>query len=93
MKILHLIRGGDKGGAKTHLFTLLDEMKKYADCEVVCLIPGVFYQEILERDVKTTLFEQKNRFDLSVVAKIKEKIDYLHELNKFKLELMPHFEF
>ncbi len=75
MKILHLIRGGDKGGAKTHLFTLLDELKKYAECEVVCLIPGVFYQEILERDVKTILFEQKNRFDLSVVAKIKEKIE------------------
>ncbi len=83
MKILHLIRGGDSGGAKTHLFTLLDELKKYAECEVVCLIPGIFYQEILKKDVKTILFEQKNRFDLSVVAKIKDTIkkdgiDILH---------------
>lgn len=75
MKILHLIRGGDSGGAKTHLFTLLDELKKYAECEVVCLIPGVFYQEILEKDIKTTLFPQKNRFDLSVLKKIEKLIE------------------
>lgn len=75
MKILHLIRGGDSGGAKTHLFNLLDELKKYADCQVVCLIPGIFYEEILEKDIKTTLFEQKNRFDLSVVKKIRELIE------------------
>lgn len=83
MKVLHLIRGGDKGGAKTHLFTLLDELKKYIDCKVVCLIPGVFYQEILEKDIETVLIEQKNRFDLSVVKKLEkliedEKIDVLH---------------
>ena len=29
MKVLHMISGGDSGGAKTHLFTLLDELKKY----------------------------------------------------------------
>lgn len=83
MKILHLIRGGDSGGAKTHIFTLLDELTKYIDCEVVCLIPGVFYQEILEKDIKTVLFRQKNRFDLSVLKKIErlieeDKIDILH---------------
>ncbi len=83
MKIMHLIRGGDTGGAKTHVFNLLDELQKYAECEVVCLMPGVFYQEILEKDIKTTLFEQKTRFDLSVVGKIKrlleeDDIDILH---------------
>ena len=83
MKVLHLIRGGDKGGAKTHLFTLLDELKKYIDCKVVCLIPGVFYQEISEKDIETVLIEQKNRFDLSVVKKIEkliedENFDVLH---------------
>ena len=75
MKIMHLIRGGDSGGAKTHLFTLLDELQKYVECEVVCLIPGVFYREILDKDIKTTLFPQKNRFDLSVVKKIKNLIE------------------
>lgn len=70
MKILHIISGGDKGGAKTHMFALLDELCKLADVTVVCLMRGVFYEEILERDVNTVLFEQKSRFDFSVVAKI-----------------------
>lgn len=83
MRILHLIRGGDSGGAKTHLFTLLDELKKYVECEVVCLIPGIFYQEILEKDIKTVLIPQKNRFDLSVLKKLEkliedDNIDILH---------------
>ncbi len=78
MKVLHLIRGGDKGGAKTHLFILLDELKKYIDCKVVCLIPGVFYQEILKKDIETVLVEQKKRFDLSVVKKIEKIIEEEH---------------
>lgn len=70
MKILHIISGGDKGGAKTHMFALLDELCKLAEVTVICLMRGVFYEEILERDVNVVLFEQKNRFDLSVVPKI-----------------------
>ncbi len=70
MKILHIISGGDKGGAKTHMFALLDELCKLAEVTVVCLMRGVFYEEILERDVNTVLFEQKSRFDFSVVSKI-----------------------
>ena len=74
MKILHIISGGDKGGAKTHMFALLDELCKLADVTVVCLMRGVFYEEILERDVNTVLFEQKSRFDFSVVPKIADLI-------------------
>ena len=43
-----------------------------------------FSYDVLDRYIRTGEIEDK---------KIKEKIDYLHELNKFKLELMPHFEF
>lgn len=43
-----------------------------------------FTYDVLDRYIRTGEIEDK---------KIKEKIDYLHELNKFKLELMPHFEF
>lgn len=75
MKILHIISGGDKGGAKTHMFALLDELCKLADVTVVCLMRGVFYEEILERDVHTVLFEQKSRFDFSVVSKIAHMVN------------------
>ena len=83
MKILHMISGGDSGGAKTHVFALLDALKKYADVKIICLTPGIFYQEILKKDIDTVLIEQKNRGDLSIISKIsdiieKEGFDLLH---------------
>ncbi len=74
MKIMHIISGGDKGGAKTHMFALLDELCKIADVTVVCLMKGVFYEEILQRDVRTVLVEQKSRFDIGAVKKIEKLI-------------------
>lgn len=83
MKVMHMISGGDSGGAKTHLFALLDKLKLRCDVVVACLMQGVFYEEILEKDIETLLFEQKNRFDLSVLTDIKKYItengvDILH---------------
>ncbi len=75
MKVLHLISGGDSGGAKTHLFSLIDKLKDMAQVRVGCLMEGVFYQEILEKDVDSVLFRQKNRFDLSVVNTIADMIN------------------
>lgn len=75
MRVLHLISGGDSGGAKTHLFSLLDKLKYKADVTVGCLMNGIFFQELQEKDVDSVLFEQKNRFDLSVVDKIAKKIN------------------
>lgn len=74
MKVLHIISGGDSGGAKTHMFALLDELCKIADVTVVCLMRGVFYEEIMQRNVRTLLFEQKSRMDFSVCKKISQLI-------------------
>ncbi len=74
MKVLHMISGGDSGGAKTHVFALLDALKKKADVKIVCFTEGVFYREILERDIQTELLLQKNRFDLSVVGRLVEMV-------------------
>lgn len=78
MKVLHLISGGDSGGAKTHLFALLDKLKNMAEVRVGCLMEGVFYREIQERDIDNVLFKQKNRFDLSVVDEIADMINKEH---------------
>ncbi len=83
MKVMHIISGGDTGGAKTHLFELLDKLKNLCDVSVACLMKGQFYNEILEKDVDSHLFEQKNRFDLSVISDIvkhvlENKIELLH---------------
>ena len=69
-----MISGGDSGGAKTHVFALLDALKKKADVKIVCFTEGVFYREILERDIQTELLLQKNRFDLSVVGRLVEMV-------------------
>ncbi len=83
MKVLHLISGGDSGGAKTHLFSLLDKLKELVTVRVGCLIDGVFYEELMKKDIDSVLFLQKSRFDLSVadsIAKMinEEKFDVLH---------------
>lgn len=83
MKVLHLISGGDSGGAKTHVFSLMDKLTQKADVTVVCLMRGVFYEEILERDVRVLLYEQRSRFDLSVLKKLltlirEEGFDLVH---------------
>lgn len=83
MKVLFLISGGDSGGAKTHLFALLDSLKFKCDVKMVCFMEGVFYKEILERDIDTVLLRQKSRFDLSVINTLtdmvkNEKYDIVH---------------
>ena len=75
MKVMHLISGGDSGGAKTHLFELLDKLKLSCEVSVACLMKGPFYNEILEKDIDSHLFLQKNRFDLSVVDDIHRFIE------------------
>lgn len=69
MKVLHLISGGDTGGAKTHVFALLRALTKRADVKIVCFMRGTFFDELADIDVESELLEQKNRFDLSVIKK------------------------
>ena len=70
MKVLHMISGGDKGGAKTSVFALLLALNDEVDITVACFTEGVFYHEVLQLPVKSTLFKQKFRNDLSIVSKL-----------------------
>lgn len=72
MKILHMISGGDTGGAKTHVFALMNALTKYCDVKIVCFIKGQFFDELQDIDVPSELIEQKNRFDLSVIDRLCE---------------------
>ena len=83
MNILFLISGGDTGGAKTHMFALLDALRGKAGIKLVCFMDGVFYKEVTERDIDTVLLPQKSRFDMSVANSIEkiikdDKIDVVH---------------
>ncbi len=74
MKILHLISGGDTGGAKTHVLSLLKELNKYIDAEIICFIEDEFYYEGKDMGIPIEVFKQKNRFDMTIVKRLKQKI-------------------
>ncbi|MCL1995710.1 MAG: polysaccharide pyruvyl transferase CsaB [Defluviitaleaceae bacterium] len=83
MKVLHLISGGDKGGAKTHVFTLLLALQQEIDVTVVCVMDGVFYQEIQNMPIKSILMKQKYRNDLTIIVPLvshirKERYNLVH---------------
>ena len=45
MKVIHLISGGDTGGAKTHVHSLLHSLSKTVDVSLVCFRAGPFAEE------------------------------------------------
>lgn len=62
MKVAHLISGGDTGGAKTHLHTLLSNISTQVDITMVCFMEGPFAQEARERGIPTVVFEGNDIF-------------------------------
>lgn len=78
MKVIHLISGGDTGGAKTHVITLLKTLMTKVDIELICLADGVFAREAIENKIPTEVLLQSSRFDLSVLSKIEKKIQDNH---------------
>ena len=45
MRVIHLIGGGDTGGAKTHVLNLLKELNRYIDARLVCFRKGEFSED------------------------------------------------
>ncbi len=62
MKVIHLISGGDVGGAKTHVHMLLKNLSNTIDVTMVCFMEGPFVQEARELGIHTEVFPGKNVF-------------------------------
>ncbi|PKM68826.1 MAG: glycosyltransferase family 1 protein [Firmicutes bacterium HGW-Firmicutes-2] len=75
LKVLHIISGGDTGGAKTSVITLLRCLKDMIDIKLICFIESDFTKEAKEQGIDLTIMRQKNRFDMSVVNRLS---DYIH---------------
>ncbi len=56
MKVLHLISGGDSGGAKTHVLTLLKDLNKQIQADLVCYMEGDFAEEARQLGIPVTVF-------------------------------------
>ena len=81
MKIMHLISGGDVGGAKTHVISLLEELQKRNEVELVCFVEGSFAQEAREKGINTRVLKKKSLFHIARNLKkyLKNKhFDVLH---------------
>ena len=72
MKVIHLISGGDTGGARTHVYSLLSYLlKKGVEVQLVCFIPGSFADGARELGIPTWVL--KNSF-LGSVGKLRRAI-------------------
>ena len=60
MKVIHLISGGDTGGAKTHVLSLLQQLNRTITAQLVCFRAGKFSEEAQERGIPTEIFDSQN---------------------------------
>lgn len=60
MKIIHMISGGDVGGAKTHVLSLLAGLNKTETVHMICFMEGDFANEARQMGIPTTVIEDKN---------------------------------
>lgn len=74
MKVLHLISGGDTGGAKTHISALLKGLNKMIDASIICFIEDTFYEDLYKAGIPIKVFKQKSRSDLSVIKRLVDEI-------------------
>lgn len=81
MKVVHLIGGGDVGGAKTHVLYLLKELGKHIDVTLISLRPGSFAEDAKKMGIKVEIVKSGNILsDIKKVVKIIEngRFDIIH---------------
>ncbi len=72
LKIIMLISGGDVGGAKTHVLTLLRELNKVIKADLVCFREGEFAAEARGMGIPTAIINSGRLF--KDIAQLKERI-------------------
>jgi len=77
MKVIHLISGGDVGGAKTHVLSLLAELKKEITVKLVCFCEGPFAEDARTLGIDTVVFPSPFR-TLRKLCKLVSEYDVIH---------------
>ncbi|OES44928.1 glycosyltransferase family 4 protein [Domibacillus iocasae] len=82
MKILHVISGGETGGSRKHVITLLEQFDP-SEVTLAVFQEGALSEEARAAGIGTVLFAQKSRYDLSVLSRLsafikKERFDIMH---------------
>ena len=58
MKIMHIAGGGDTGGAKTHIITLLKELSKENEVLLISLRSGPFSEAAVDEGIRTVVIDK-----------------------------------
>ncbi len=72
MKVIHLISGGDTGGAKTHVHSLLQGLNKHIQADMVCFTDGPFTQEARALGIRVDVVAGGN--PLAALKPLREQI-------------------
>lgn len=81
MKVLHIIGGGDVGGAKVHVINLVKELGSDIDVTLLCLRPGAFADEARAIGIKVEVIKSINIYtDIKKTVKLvkNDKFDIIH---------------
>jgi len=70
IRVLHLISGGDTGGARTHVMNLINGLTDKVFVLLVTLMESDFTEDAKKLKLPLTVLNQKSRFDFSVSASI-----------------------
>lgn len=70
MKVIHLIGGGDVGGAKVHVLSLVKELGKHIDVKIISLRPGKFADDARDMGIDVEVVKSAN-----IINDIKKVID------------------
>lgn len=76
MKVLHLISGGDSGGAKTHVLSLLKDLNANIKADLVCYTEGDFSREARDMGIPVTVIDGGFRAGLAGTRRMIETGDY-----------------
>lgn len=76
MKVLHIIGGGDVGGAKVHVLSLVKELSSSIDVTLLSLRPGAFAEEALALGINVEVIKSRN-----VLSDIRNTIKFINSKN------------
>lgn len=81
MRVIHLIGGGDTGGAKTHVLNLLKELNQSIDAQLFCFRRGEFSEDAEKMGIPIQVIESGNPFvGLRELKRLlaRQKVDIIH---------------
>ena len=80
MKVIHLISGGDSGGARTHVHLLLKKLNQDMEARLVCFMDGPFARDAAALGIPTLVLDQGMGKALRTLRRMiaEEGVDLVH---------------